>query len=233
VSQGERSSCLAAFRTMGWRWVTGIGFAITGCAPWASFLTSSASAEAYTSKTNVAFTILALFGSSLGVWFALFRATALRDEPLLATFSVVAWVSAVQSVFAQWYYGIALAPGAFNQPLTRFDASYFTISTATTAGVTSIAAQSTYARTVVMGHVVLSLFIVVAALGIAFDRYATASAQRRSEPAPPSTDDRSPTPASRVLPNSTADSGNWTRPIATAVVALLLLRRWRRRHSED
>jgi hypothetical protein len=73
---------------------------------------------------------------------------------------VVAWVSAVQSGFAQWYYGIALAGGSFNQPLTRFDATYFTISTATTAGVTSIAAESTYARTVVMGHIVLSLFIV-------------------------------------------------------------------------
>jgi hypothetical protein len=215
---------------MPWRSLTCIGFAITGCGPWINFLTSSASAEAYTSRTNVAITILAVVGASIGVWFALFTATALRDEPLLAMFSVVAWVSAVQSLFAQLYYGIALAPGAFNQPLTRFDATYFTISTATTAGVTSIAAQSTYARTVVMAHVVLSLFIVVAALGIAFDRYATTSAKRRSQPAPSVSGDH---PPSRVSANSAADSGNWMRPFAAAVVAMMVLKRWLSRRSED
>ena len=104
------------------------------------------------------------------VWLLLSKRSRARNAPWLTVVSVFAAVSGIQCLFAQVYYGIGLIPGSFNQDLTKFDAAYFTVSAATTAGVTSIAAVSAAARIVVIIHMVSSLFIVLAALTIAFER---------------------------------------------------------------
>jgi hypothetical protein len=96
---------------------------------------------------------------------------------------VLASVSSVEGIFAQVYELLsAIRPQAFNSPLTGIDAAYFTISTATTTGMGDIHPVSGAARLLVTAQMVSSLALVVAALGIALNRfYGQATPPRKSE----------------------------------------------------
>jgi hypothetical protein len=84
---------------------------------------------------------------------------------------ILACTSTALGLFATFYYALSLrSPNSFSSPLTRIDAVYFTMSTATTTGMGDIHPVSGTARLLVTGQMVLSLFLVAAALGIAFQR---------------------------------------------------------------
>ena len=90
---------------------------------------------------------------------------------------VVAGTVCVEGIFAQFYYWLSLqSPSAFdtgasNAALSKIDAAYFTISTATTTGMGDIHPASQAARLLVTLQMVVSLFLVVLALGLALQRF--------------------------------------------------------------
>jgi hypothetical protein len=96
---------------------------------------------------------------------------------------VLGSISSVEGVFAQVYDVLsANRPQAFSSPLTGIDAAYFSISTATTTGMGDIHPVSEAARVLVTAQMVLSLALVVAALGVALNRfYGQATPPRKSE----------------------------------------------------
>jgi hypothetical protein len=64
-------------------------------------------------------------------------------------------------VFAATYFVLSSQdPGAFSEPLDRSDALYFTVTTLATVGFGDIAAQTTNARLVVTGQIVLGVLLV-------------------------------------------------------------------------
>jgi hypothetical protein len=70
-----------------------------------------------------------------------------------------------------WYFALSAAsPQAFNVSLTRIDAAYFTISTATTTGMGDIHPASAAARVLVSGQMIASLYLVVIAITAAVER---------------------------------------------------------------
>jgi Ion channel len=96
---------------------------------------------------------------------------------------VLGSMSLLEGIFAQIYDLLsANRPQAFSSPLTGIDAAYFTISTATTTGMGDIHPVSGAARLLVTAQMVSSLALVVAALGIALNRfYGQATPPRKSE----------------------------------------------------
>jgi hypothetical protein len=83
----------------------------------------------------------------------------------------------VEGLFALWYYALsAESPQAFNASLTRIDAAYFTISTATTTGMGDIHPASGGARLLVSAQMIASLYLIVIAITTAMQRVL---AQRR------------------------------------------------------
>jgi len=65
-------------------------------------------------------------------------------------------------------YGLA---GSFTPPiLSRIDAAYFAISTATTTGMGDIYPASSYARLIVSAQMVFSFILFVGAIGTALQR---------------------------------------------------------------
>lgn len=86
-------------------------------------------------------------------------------------FNVLCFASFIQGTFACFYFYLsALVPGSFTASITKFDAVFFAIATATTAGGTDIMAVSTFARSIVLLHILLSLFLILTGVGIAIER---------------------------------------------------------------
>lgn len=78
----------------------------------------------------------------------------------------------VEGCFALGYYLFsAHDPGAFVPGLSRIDAAYFTVSTATTTAMGDIHPASQVARLVVTCQMAGSLFLIVFALGTAMTRF--------------------------------------------------------------
>jgi hypothetical protein len=89
-----------------------------------------------------------------------------RDRPTYIAVIVLAAVSFVEGVFADVYYRFAHSSAkAFGGPISKPDAAYFSISTATSTGMGDIHPVSGEARLLVTGQMVVSVFLVVLALG--------------------------------------------------------------------
>jgi hypothetical protein len=87
---------------------------------------------------------------------------------------VVGNICSVEGLFALDYHVMSdFWPQTFGSSLTAIDAAYFTISTATTTGMGDIHPVSSVARLLVTGQMVVSLALIVAALGLAFNRFFT------------------------------------------------------------
>ena len=104
-------------------------------------------------------------------------------QPWAILAHVVAGTVFIEGQFARHYFAMsALSPGSFDPrpPLSRIDATYFTISTATTTGMGDIHPASAYARLIVSAQMVFSFVLVVIAIGTALQRsLAGADPQRR------------------------------------------------------
>jgi hypothetical protein len=87
----------------------------------------------------------------------------------------------VEGLFALGYFLLSVgSPQAFNAGLTRIDAAYFTISTATTTGMGDIHPVSGVARLLVLAQMIASLFVVVVAITTAVKRL-LARGERRTK----------------------------------------------------
>jgi Ion channel len=95
-----------------------------------------------------------------------------RRQPPVVLLQVLSATSYAQGWFALLYYIVSTdsSAQAFDPPLGRIDAAYFTIGTATTTGTADIHPVGGFTRLVVCVQMVLSLFLVVTAAGIAFQR---------------------------------------------------------------
>ena len=131
-----------------------------------------------TSPTAFAFNIAAasiLAAYSLfKTWVYLWSPSAQKNPGIVAA-HVASAVIAIEGCFALAYYLLsARAPSSFAPGvLTRIDAAYFTVSTATTTGMGDIHPATETARLLVTGQMVVSLFLVVTALGVALTRLLT------------------------------------------------------------
>ena len=106
----------------------------------------------------------------LMIWAYLWSPVAQKNPGIVAA-RVVSSVVGIQGCFALGYYLFsARYHHAFNEVLTRIDAAYFTVSTATTTGMGDIHPVSQAARLVVTAQMVASLFLVVTAVGTALAR---------------------------------------------------------------
>jgi Ion channel len=85
---------------------------------------------------------------------------------------VLSATSYIEGWFALLYYILSTDPTtpAFDPALGRIDAAYFTISTATTTGTADIHPTDGFARLVVCVQMILSVFLIVTAAGIALQR---------------------------------------------------------------
>jgi hypothetical protein len=89
-----------------------------------------------------------------------------RDRPGYIAAIVLGAVSFVEGIFADVYYLFAHSSArAFGGPISKPDAAYFSISTATSTGMGDIHPVSGEARLLVTGQMVVSVFLVVLALG--------------------------------------------------------------------
>lgn len=94
-----------------------------------------------------------------------------RRSPRRALLTVFAAVLYVEGIFANAYYWLSQrSPAAFSETLSRIDAAYFTVSTATTTGFGDIHPLSSSARLVVIAQMLVSGFLLVFAAGIAINR---------------------------------------------------------------
>ena len=105
------------------------------------------------------------------VWLFL-RAQRRSSQPWLIFAYVVAGAVFIEGQFACHYFVICTVwPGSFAPPiLTRIDAAYFTITTATTTGMGDIYPASSYARLIVSAQMVFSFILLVIAIGTALQR---------------------------------------------------------------
>ena len=124
-----------------------------------------------------------LIGSAGLIQFTFQQLSEAESPPGQVLAQVLASISSVEGIFGQVYELLsATRPEAFNSPLTGIDAAYFTISTATTTGMGDIHPVSSAARLLVTAQMVVSLALVVAALGVALNRfYGQATPPRKSE----------------------------------------------------
>ena len=92
-----------------------------------------------------------------------------QRQPGVVLTEVLSATSYVEGWFALLYYILSTDPTtqAFNIQLGRIDAAYFTISTATTTGTADIHPVEGFDRLVVCVQMILSLFLLVTAAGIA------------------------------------------------------------------
>jgi hypothetical protein len=92
-----------------------------------------------------------------------------QRQPGVVLVQVLSATSYVEGWFALLYYIVSTDPTtqAFDIQLSRIDAAYFTIGTATTTGTADIHPVEGFARLVVCVQMVLSLFLLVTAAGIA------------------------------------------------------------------
>jgi len=102
----------------------------------------------------------------------LLRAQRRSSQPWLIFAYVVAGAVFIEGQFACHYFVICTVwPGSFAPPiLTRIDAAYFTITTATTTGMGDIHPASSYARLIVSAQMVFSFILLVIAIGTALQR---------------------------------------------------------------
>lgn len=99
-----------------------------------------------------------------------------RRSPRHALLTVFAAVLYVEGIFANAYYWLSQrSPAAFSETLSRIDAAYFTVSTATTTGFGDIHPLSGSARLVVIAQMLVSGFLLVFAAGIAINRLFSAA----------------------------------------------------------
>jgi hypothetical protein len=105
------------------------------------------------------------------VWMFL-RAQRRTNQPWLIFTHVVAGAVFIEGQFACHYFVICtIWPGSFTPPiLSRIDAAYFTISTATTTGMGDIYPAGSYARLIVSAQMVFSFILFVIAIGTALQR---------------------------------------------------------------
>ncbi|MBV9638751.1 MAG: two pore domain potassium channel family protein [Mycobacteriaceae bacterium] len=91
-------------------------------------------------------------------------------QPGVVLTQVLSATSYVEGWFALLYYVVSAdsAAPAFDPRLSRIDAAYFTISTATTTGVADLHPVSGFARLLISVQIILSLFLIVTAAAIAF-----------------------------------------------------------------
>jgi hypothetical protein len=108
------------------------------------------------------------------------RAQGGHSRPWVIFTHVVAGAIFIEGQFACHYFVICTVwPGSFTPPiLSRIDAAYFTISTATTTGMGDIYPASSYARLIVSAQMVFSFILFVIAIGTALQR-GLARADRR------------------------------------------------------
>ena len=121
---------------------------------------------------------LILFGAFLVGMFL--RAQRRHNQPWVIFTHVVAGAVFIEGQFACHYYVICrIWPESFApRILSRVDAAYFTISTATTTGIGDIYPASSYARLIVAAQMVFSFILFVIAIGTALQR-GLARADRR------------------------------------------------------
>lgn len=94
-----------------------------------------------------------------------------RRSPRRALLTIFAAVVYVEGIFANAYYWLShRSTGAFGETLSRIDAAYFTVSTATTTGLGDIHPLSGTAQLVVIAQMIVSGFLLVFAGGIAINR---------------------------------------------------------------
>ncbi len=94
-----------------------------------------------------------------------------RRSPRRALLTVLTAVLYVEGTFANAYYWLShRSPAAFNEALTRIDAVYFTIGTATTTGFGDIHPLTESARSVVTTQMLVNGFLLVFAAGVAINR---------------------------------------------------------------
>jgi hypothetical protein len=112
--------------------------------------------------------------AALLVWMFL-RAQRHHNQPWVIFTHVVAGAVFIEGQFACHYFVICTVwPGSFTPPiLSRIDAAYFTISTATTTGIGDIHPASSYARLIVSAQMVFSFVLLVIAIGTALQREIT------------------------------------------------------------
>ena len=117
----------------------------------------------------IAFACVAVLWAGGWAWVLLSR---FRTFPTaVVAIVVVCQAVYVEGLFAVLYYALSVeSPQAFNVPLTRIDATYFTISTATTTGMGDIHPVSGAARLLVSVQMIASLYLVVIAIGTAAQR---------------------------------------------------------------
>jgi len=114
-------------------------------------------------------------GGLLYIWEVLWDILR-RRSPQRALLTVFAAVLYIEGIFANDYYWLShRSPAAFNEPLNRIDAVYFTVSTAMTTGLGDIHPLSSSARLVVIAQMLLSGFLLVFAAGIALNRLFSAA----------------------------------------------------------
>jgi hypothetical protein len=78
------------------------------------------------------------------------------------------------------YWG--MSPSAFSSPLTATDSIYFTISTATSTGMGDIHPVTRNARMFVSFQMVVSVFLIVFAIGTVIERYINSRVPRSDDP---------------------------------------------------
>ena len=121
---------------------------------------------------------LILFGAFLVGMFL--RAQRRHNQPWVIFTHVVAGAVFLEGQFACHYFVIStIWPGSFTPPLSRIDAAYFTICTATTTGLGDIYPASPYARLIVSAQMVFSFILLAIAIGTAL-QHEIARADRRS-----------------------------------------------------
>jgi hypothetical protein len=148
---------------------------IAAVSPWVVLIVASPSSPLLNAQLGVFF----LTGALIAVWVYLVNTPAHAGPGVVVAY-VLGGTSNIEGLFALFYYALsAHSRGAFEPAcLGKIDAAYFTISTATTTGMGDIRPVSGAARLLVSGQMFLSLFLVVIAVGIAFQRFL-----------PPTTDD--------------------------------------------
>ena len=120
---------------------------------------------------------LILFGAFLVGMFL--RAQRRHNQPWVIFTHVVAGAVFLEGQFACHYFVIStIWPGSFTPPLSRIDAAYFTICTATTTGLGDMYPASPYARLIVSAQMVFSFILLAIAIGTAL-QHEIARADRR------------------------------------------------------
>ena len=133
-----------------------------------------------------------------------------RRQPGVVLTQVLSATSYIEGWFALLYYVLSADPraSAFYPQLSRIDAAYLTISTATTTGAPDLHPITGFARLLISAQLLVSLFLVVSAVGIAFQRFlprppVNARATPAALPAPVRPDRHVRAPAPSVRNGST------------------------------